>query len=143
MISNIVDGSQDLSDIARAVAQFFNNLFGIFGLIYGLVTGILQALMSVRLCHSWRLILAAPIGFTLGGLLLGVLVRWLNPTEPFDVSEPSKRSKRGVARVNYAELEEESQPPAPPLPAHHRRQAGGSSVKEFLKEKIGTSLPQN
>jgi len=65
--------------------QDFSLLFGIFGLVFGLVTGILQALMSVRLWHSWRLILAAPLGFALGGILLGLLVRWLNPTEPFDV----------------------------------------------------------
>jgi phosphatidylserine/phosphatidylglycerophosphate/cardiolipin synthase-like enzyme len=63
--------------------QEFGLLFGIFGLIFGLLTGILQALMSVRLRHSWRLILAVPLGFTLGGILLGLLVRWLNPTESF------------------------------------------------------------
>ena len=63
----------------------FGALFGLFGLVFGLVTGILQAMMSVRLRHSWRLILAAPLGFTLGGIILGLLVRWLNPTEPFDV----------------------------------------------------------
>ena len=65
--------------------QDFGQLFGLFGLVFGLVTGILQALMSVRLRHSWRLILALPLGFTLGGIILGLLVRWLNPTEPFDV----------------------------------------------------------
>ena len=65
--------------------QDFGLLFGIFGLVFGLVTWILQALKSVRLRHSWRLILAAPLGFTLGGIILGLLVRWLNPTEPFDV----------------------------------------------------------
>ena len=63
----------------------FGLIFGLFGLVFGLVTGVLQALMSVRLRHSWRLILAAPLGFTLGGIFLGLLVRWLNPTEPFDV----------------------------------------------------------
>jgi len=65
--------------------QDFGLLFGLFGLAFGLVTGILQALMSVRLRHSWRLILALPLGFTLGGILLGLVVRWLNPTKPFDV----------------------------------------------------------
>jgi len=65
--------------------QDFGLLFGLFGLVFGLVTGILQALMSVRLRHSWRLILALPLGFTLGGILLGLVVRWLNPTKPFDV----------------------------------------------------------
>ena len=63
----------------------FGLIFGLLFLIFGLVTGILQALMSVRLRHSWRLILMAPLGFMFGGILLGLLVRWLNPTEPFDV----------------------------------------------------------
>jgi phosphatidylserine/phosphatidylglycerophosphate/cardiolipin synthase-like enzyme len=65
--------------------QDFGILFGIFGLVFGLFAGILQALMSVRLRHSWRLILAAPLGFTLGGIVLGALIRWLNPTESFDL----------------------------------------------------------
>ena len=65
--------------------QDFGLLFGIFGLVFGLVTGILQALMSVRLRHSWRLILALPLGFMLGGILLGLVVRWLNPTKSFDI----------------------------------------------------------
>lgn len=60
-------------------------LFGVFGLVFGLITGILQALMSVRLRHSWRLIIMGPLGFTLGGIILGLVIRWLNPTEPFDV----------------------------------------------------------
>jgi phosphatidylserine/phosphatidylglycerophosphate/cardiolipin synthase-like enzyme len=65
--------------------QDFGLLFGIFGLVFGLVTGLMQALMSVRLRHSWRLILATPLGFTLGFGLLGLILRLLNPTKPFDV----------------------------------------------------------
>jgi len=65
--------------------QDFGLLFGLFGLVFGLVTGVLQALMSVKLRHSWRLILALPLGFTLGGIILGLLVRWLNPTETFKI----------------------------------------------------------
>ncbi len=58
-------------------------IFGLFWLVYGLLTGILQALMSLKLRHSWRVFLLAPLGFALGGLILGVLVRFLNPTEGF------------------------------------------------------------
>ena len=39
--------------------------------------------MSVRLRHSWRVFLSAPLGFALGGIILGLLVRFLNPTEGF------------------------------------------------------------
>lgn len=63
----------------------FGIIFGLFGLIFGLVTGILQALMSVKLRHSWRVILANILGFTLGGIILGILVRWVNPTEGFQL----------------------------------------------------------
>ena len=63
--------------------EHFGIIFGIFGLLFGLLTGILQALMSVRLRHSWRVILASPLGFALGGIILGLLVRFLNPTEGF------------------------------------------------------------
>ncbi|MGW8250752.1 MAG: hypothetical protein ACWGO1_08930, partial [Anaerolineales bacterium] len=48
--------------------EHFGLLFGIFGLVFGLLTGILQSLMSLRLRYSWRLILAATLGFALGGL---------------------------------------------------------------------------
>jgi len=63
----------------------FGIISGVFWLLFGLLTGILQALLSVRLRHSWRVILAAPIGFAVGGFILGVLVRFLNPTEGFKI----------------------------------------------------------
>lgn len=65
--------------------QDYGLIFGLFGLIFGLVTGILQALMSVRLRHSWRLIIMVPLGFAFGGLVLGLVIRWLNPTQAFTV----------------------------------------------------------
>lgn len=63
--------------------EHYGILFGLFGLVFGLVTGILQALMSVRLRHTWRVILANLLGFTAGGVILGLLVRLVNPTAGF------------------------------------------------------------
>ncbi len=63
--------------------EHFGLVFGIFGLLFGLLTGILQALMSLRLRDTWRLILAATLGFALGGLVMGILVRLVNPTSGF------------------------------------------------------------
>ena len=45
-------------------------LFGLYGLIFGLFVWILQALLTVRLKYSWQVILAATIGFALGGAIL-------------------------------------------------------------------------
>jgi phosphatidylserine/phosphatidylglycerophosphate/cardiolipin synthase-like enzyme len=63
--------------------EHFGLVFGVFGLVFGLLTGILQALMSLRLRYTWRLILAATLGFALGGLVMGILVRLVNPTAGF------------------------------------------------------------
>jgi len=54
-------------------------LFGLFGLIFGLVTGLIQAFTTVRLRHTWRVILASTLGFALGGVIAGLLIRWINP----------------------------------------------------------------
>ncbi len=54
-------------------------LFGLFGLIFGLVTGLIQAFTTVRLRHTWRVILASTSGFALGGVIAGLIVRWINP----------------------------------------------------------------
>lgn len=58
-------------------------LFGLYGLIFGLFVGILQALLTVRLKYSWQVILAATTGYTLGGAILGLLVKLVNPTAGF------------------------------------------------------------
>lgn len=55
-------------------------LFGLFGFVFGLVVGLLLALLTVHLRHSWRVLLAAIAGFTLGGVVLGLLVNVVNPT---------------------------------------------------------------
>jgi phosphatidylserine/phosphatidylglycerophosphate/cardiolipin synthase-like enzyme len=56
-------------------------LFGLFGLVFGLITGIFQAFTTVRLRHTWRVILYSTLGFAVGGVLAGLLVRWINPLD--------------------------------------------------------------
>lgn len=63
--------------------EHFGIIFGLFGLVFGLLAGILQALMSVRLRHSWRVFLSTALGFAVGGIILGLLVRLVNPTEAY------------------------------------------------------------
>ena len=63
----------------------FGLVFGLYGLAFGLITGILQSLLTVRLRHTWRVILAAMLGFALGGVIMGVLLRLVNPTEGFQI----------------------------------------------------------
>jgi phosphatidylserine/phosphatidylglycerophosphate/cardiolipin synthase-like enzyme len=58
-------------------------VFGLMGLVFGLFTGIIQSLLSLRLKDTWRLILAAALGFGLGGVLMGILVKLVNPTSGF------------------------------------------------------------
>jgi len=58
-------------------------LFGIFGLVYGLIAGIIQALTTTRLRYSWRVILTSVLGFTIGFLIWGLIIRYLNPTVAF------------------------------------------------------------
>lgn len=55
-------------------------LFGLYGFIFGLLTGLLLALTTVHLRHSWRVLLASIGGFTLGGVVMGLLVKLVNPT---------------------------------------------------------------
>jgi phosphatidylserine/phosphatidylglycerophosphate/cardiolipin synthase-like enzyme len=56
-------------------------LFGLFGLVFGLLTGLLQAFTTVRLRHTWRVILLSTVGFALGGVITGLIVRLINPTD--------------------------------------------------------------
>ena len=58
-------------------------VFGLMWLVFGLVTGIIHALLSLRLKDTWRVILAATVGFSLGGVLMGILVNLVNPTSGF------------------------------------------------------------
>jgi phosphatidylserine/phosphatidylglycerophosphate/cardiolipin synthase-like enzyme len=55
-------------------------LFGLYGLVFGLVVGVLLALMTVHIRHSWRVVLASVAGFILGGVVMGILLKLVNPT---------------------------------------------------------------
>jgi hypothetical protein len=57
----------------------FGILFGLYGLVFGLVTGLFQAFTTVKLHHTWRVILASTLGFAIGGVIAGLLIRWINP----------------------------------------------------------------
>jgi membrane protein YqaA with SNARE-associated domain len=94
-------------------------VFGLFGLIFGLLAGIIQSLVSLRLKDTWRLILASTIGFTLGGIVMGILVRLVNPTSGFqtlprpDLDRPAAGSARAICfgrRRDGLHLRETRQP---------------------------------
>jgi phosphatidylserine/phosphatidylglycerophosphate/cardiolipin synthase-like enzyme len=55
-------------------------VFLIFGLIFGLVSGLMLAFLSVRIRYTWRIILASILGFSLGGFIVGVGLKFFNPT---------------------------------------------------------------
>jgi len=59
-------------------------LFGLYGLVFGLITGLFQAFTTVRLRHTWRVILYSTLGFALGGVIAGLLIRWVNPLDGLD-----------------------------------------------------------
>ena len=61
--------------------EHYGILFGLFGLVFGLLTGLLQAFTTVHLRHTWRVILLSTLGFALGGVIAGILVRLINPTD--------------------------------------------------------------
>ena len=58
--------------------------FGIIGLVYGLLSGLVLSLVTVKLRYFWMILLAAMIGFGLGGMLFGALM-W--QVELFSVSD--------------------------------------------------------
>ena len=70
---------------AQRIEQY-GTLFGLYGLVFGLVTGIFQAFTTVRLRHTWRVILASTMGFALGGVIGGLILRWVNPLDGLDIN---------------------------------------------------------
>ena len=51
--------------------QAYLILFGLLGLIYGILIGILLSLITVRIRFAWMVFLASLLGFALGGVLIG------------------------------------------------------------------------
>lgn len=63
--------------------EHYGIVFGIFWLVFGFLTGIVHSFMSLRFRETWRVILAAAFGFMMGGILMGAMVRLVNPTAGF------------------------------------------------------------
>ena len=61
-------------------------VFGLVWMVFGLLTGILLALLSLRLRNTWSVILASTLGFGIGGVIMGILVRTVNPTAGFQTT---------------------------------------------------------
>lgn len=61
----------------------FGILFGLFGLIFGLLAGGILAFMSVRLRYTWQIVLGAVPGFSLAGFIAGAAVQIFSPPEGF------------------------------------------------------------
>ncbi|HUM71933.1 MAG TPA: hypothetical protein PLK31_24155, partial [Chloroflexota bacterium] len=51
-------------------------LFTFYGFLFGLLSGILLAILTSRLRYSWRVLLGSITGFTLGGAVMGLFVYW-------------------------------------------------------------------
>jgi hypothetical protein len=64
-------------------------VFALLGAVYGLVCSLVLSLMTVRFRHTWRVILAATLGFGIGGGLIGYLVYWaqLSAVRSFSIGE--------------------------------------------------------
>ncbi len=75
-----VNNADDLS-LGRFLAQF-----GVYGFIFGLILGGLFGLMTVGARYFWRPWLAAILGYTAGGVLVGLLL-WIASTQ-FDQGLP-------------------------------------------------------
>jgi len=52
----------------------FIGLFGLIGLIYGLVSGLVLALVTVKVRYSWLPLITSTIGGVLGGMFLGIVL---------------------------------------------------------------------
>lgn len=73
--------------LASVLGIYFNNLdadplhlpilFGMFGLFYGMVAGLIFGLASVGFKYGWGVLFASMIGGLMGGLLTGEALRWV------------------------------------------------------------------
>ena len=55
----------------------FITLFGLIGLVYGLLSGLILALITVKVRYAWLPFLLSVLGGTLGGMFLGTVI-WRN-----------------------------------------------------------------
>ena len=74
------------NNLSTGKIEQFGILFGLYGLVFGLLTGLFQAFTTVRLRHTWRVILASTLGFAAGGILAGLIIRWINPLDGLETS---------------------------------------------------------
>lgn len=68
------------NNFTRNQVEHYGLIFGLFWLAFGFLIGLIQGLLTLRLKDSWRLWLASMLGFGLGGLLMGFLIRLVNST---------------------------------------------------------------
>lgn len=76
----------------------FITLFGLIGLIYGLFSGLVLALVTVKVRYSWLPLLASTLGSAAGGMLLGTVI-WRHN---FFLALPSRRLQLIVFFIYYA-----------------------------------------
>jgi phosphatidylserine/phosphatidylglycerophosphate/cardiolipin synthase-like enzyme/MFS family permease len=76
----------------------FITLFGLIGLIYGLLSGLMLALVTVKLRYGWLLLISSTLAGLLGGMVLG-LVLWRHN---FFLGLPSRRLQLIVFFLYFA-----------------------------------------
>ncbi|MGE5373754.1 MAG: hypothetical protein ACM3XO_01760, partial [Bacteroidota bacterium] len=64
----------------------FLTLFGLIGLIYGLLSGLVLALITVKVRYGWLPLIASTLGGLLGGMFLGMVI-WRHT---FFLEQPSR-----------------------------------------------------
>ena len=66
--------------------QAYLLLFGLLGLVYGLIVGLLLSTLTVNFKRMWGVLLAIVFGYMLGGILLGLFFWGLDSLSPGQVS---------------------------------------------------------
>ena len=78
--------------------QAYVLLFGLLGLIYGLIIGFIFSLLTVNFKRIWGVLLAVVVGYTLGGILLGLFL-WRA-----DLLSPGMVPLRVILRLFFVSL---------------------------------------
>jgi len=60
------------NDGAETQPQAYMLLFGLLGLVYGLIVGPIFSLLTINYKRMWWVLLAVVSGYLLGGVLLGI-----------------------------------------------------------------------